>query len=145
MELSHVEIAALAKSFDLKAVRDKLAPNKEGYDVDIMLRLVGKLFVGEDYERRDTVSIPLIRTLAAVCCLCGVTGPHAVKLIVKAIGMALISKGNKAEAVTRLHADVEAAISKVEGILERMLPMKPCKGQVKAKVEVTKVALVVEA
>lgn len=132
MNLSHVELAALGKIKGLD--RSKLSVGKHA--VDFVLRVTGWVNVAEDYERRATASIPLIRTLAAVCCLCGVTGPHAVKLILKAIGMALKSNGDKAIALNAVHADVEAALSRVETALAKSIPDVPVKGSVTGKIEV---------
>ncbi len=132
MNLSHVGLAALGKVKGLD--RSKLSVGKHA--VDFIFRVTGWINVAEDYERRGTASIPLIRTLAAVCCLCGVTGPHAVKLILRAIGMAMQQGNDKARAVDALHADVEAALSRVEAALSRNIPMVPVKGSVTGKVEV---------
>ena len=135
--------AALAKVFTDKAAaaRKDLEVGRHEVEAQVVVSLTGTVQVKEDLEYTPTTSIPHKATMALFMRYAGITGPNAMKALVRALSesMEIGQLGKKAQA-SRLAAiqelaDLDAAEAMVrKGLGE--LPKATRNGAVTAKVEV---------
>lgn len=138
--------AALANALGklAKKGRSDLAAGEHELDATVTLHVTGTVKVGEDEDYIPTASIPLKATLALFMRYAGVTGPVAMKALVKAMNEAhAISLLSDKEKKTRLEAireiadldEAEVAVNKQLGALDE----KTRVGKVNVKVVVEEV------
>lgn len=140
-------VKAIAKR-SAEAARDGLAAGT--HEIDITVRIAGTLTVGEDTDKVPTVSIPLKEALALFIRYSGITGPHAVNLLRRALTDALTPKedGEQNHRGVGAIADAIDIDAEIESIVEPMLatlPRTPVKGAVRPNLRVTEVMELVPA
>ncbi|MCH8312582.1 MAG: hypothetical protein IID17_06315 [Nitrospinae bacterium] len=134
---------ALAKVFAEKAAaaRQELEVGVHSVEAQVVVSLTGQVEVKEDLEYTPTTSIPHKATMALFMRYAGITGPAALKALVRALteSMEIAQLGKKAKedrlAAIRELADLETAEAAVrEGLAA--LPKATRNGAVTATVEV---------
>lgn len=149
-----LHLMALVKAVAKKAAdaaRDQLTVGR--HEVDLTVRLVGHLQVFEDTEKTPTVSIPMKETLALFVKYSGITGPHAMNVLRRAMTEALAANdetdGEQNTKGTGALADALPFIDEVMAtVVEPMLaslPKTPVKGQCRAYLDVAEVDSLVTA
>lgn len=125
-----------------KDVRDSVTPGTYEVDEVVAFRVTGTVKVGEDETYTPTTSVPTKAALALFMRYAGVTGPHAMEALARAMreAAALGTDAKAAKIIAEMH-DVDATEAKVIASLEA-LPKATRKGKVSvSKVTVTATAL----
>lgn len=139
MKENNLELLTLSK-FNLdkeeaEEIRNGVDVGK--WDVDFLCRVRGTVVVGEDYEQRTPVQLPLEKVLGFLVAKTGLELEKSLVLLEIFVQEALEGK--------ELPGEARAVVNKLEEIkknLANQLPKKKCKGKVLAKglhVEVLKV------
>jgi len=102
----------------------------------LLVRIDGTVDVSEDYERTPTASIPLIPALALFKEYSGVTGPHALKALVRAMTDAVYANG-KGETFLKNVAEIEETMKEVKATFESALPKVVVNGPQRCKLTAT--------
>lgn len=140
-ELNSVAKLALSKVIadkDGKIARGGVNPGT--HNVDMTVRISGKMTVGEDYDTAPTVSIPLLETMAFLIRRMGVTRAAAVTMIRESMAEA-IADGGKGKGALESEI-VNEAMAIVQNDIIATLPRQPRKGVVKTYLAVETMAAV---
>lgn len=150
--MNNVTQIALTKAVNDKAAKIARSGLSVGrHEVDFTVRVSGTLNVSEDTDKVPTVSIPMKETLALFIRYSGITGPHAMALLKRAMTDALAANEDGEQSSQGVGAIAEALPiieETMRTIIEPMLadlPRTPVKGMVKASLQVTEVGELVEA
>jgi hypothetical protein len=145
--MKNINLIALTKAVAKKiadAARDTISVGK--HEVDFTVRVKGTVSVFEDTEKTPTVSIPMKETLALFIRYSGITGPHAVALLQRAMTDALAANENGEQnpqgtgAIADALPIIEETMKTVVEPMLATLPKTPVKGMVKTNLEVTELA-----
>lgn len=108
------------------------------HEVDMTVRISGKLIKGEDTTKVPTVRIPVLASLALAMKFAGVTGDAAINAITAAVSESvLMDKDAAAELIKR--DGIEDAIKKLNAELKTKLPRTPVNGTIKAHLDLEEV------
>lgn len=140
--IQSVAIAKAIATKDATAAREQLTVGK--HEVDVTVRITGSLNVFADTEKTPTVSMPMKEVLALFIRYSGITGPHALALLKRAMTDALTktdsegSQNTQGEgAIAAVIKDIDETINLVVEPMLQNLPKTPVKGMVKPNLKVT--------
>lgn len=139
-DLNAVEVTALSKAIAagvVKAARDELAVGS--HRVDLVVHVVGELFVAEDGVRVPTASIPVKEVLALMLARLGCTREAATKLLRECLTEAL-THGVRGEDAILASGQIDAVFREAVDELVKSLPPTPVRGAVKAQLVVERVS-----
>ena len=126
------ELVAIGKLFKEPAIKAASAALPAGeHEIDLTVRLTGKLVKGDDYTRLDTVSVPLIAALALAVRYAGATGDAAQKAICRAVREAA-EMDKDSRAILEAKDGVADAVKDLKKTMAAELPLKAMNGMVKA-------------
>lgn len=128
-------MSALEKAAKKAGHRDELSQGE--YDVDAIVRVVGTLKVGTDYEATPTVSIPLKETLALFVHRCGCTRDKALEVLADCMRDAIGATNRGAGALVEALPEVSATMSTVQHEVLAKLPKAKKRGAVRFNGEVS--------
>lgn len=128
--MNHIETLALSKAVngEAKTARNQLSSGS--YDVDFSVRIHGQVRIGQSYDATPTASVPIKRAMAALAYIAGCTGKNGIRIIERAMRIAISTDQSSADALTTMLPKIEAIEQKVIASMLRGLPKIPCKGKV---------------
>lgn len=128
-----IEEFALTKVKVSKGVRNEISPGK--HEVDFLVRVSGTLTVGEDYETKPTVSLPVKEILALFAARAGFTRERTIELLREVTTEALESgKAGASGEVKEAISGVSEYLEMIQKELIEKLPKAKRAGRVTAKV-----------
>ena len=135
-------LLAIAIAAKLKKQADKAKKTLDAgvYDIDevITLHVKGTVKRSEDTTRTPTADIPLLATMALFMEKSGITGPHAMNMLVEAMTEALDANKEgteKNDVITRNIKNIESAETQVRAAMDK-LPEQPKCGPTNVKLSI---------
>lgn len=139
-DIETVAIAKVVKAAALTAARNELEPGRD-QPVDVTIRVFGTINVGEDGNRIPTVNIPIIAAMSLMLHDAGITGPHAVAAIMRAMRRAIENDEKATTILDGMRENMDEAERKVRAALAA-LPAVSVKGTVTTKLEIETVVAI---
>lgn len=132
--ISTPELVAINKAITSKTVNAAMAALPPGeHEIDVTVRIKGKIVKGEDTMRVPTANVPLLPALALVAKYAGATGPAAINAIIDAVREAATMDKDAAEALVAREG-IDIALAKLKAQISSELPKVRRAGVTKAYV-----------